>query len=332
MSGTHGVASVAGPEGTREGLRAIRISAVVLGAAAATQLAVVAIGHSVGLLADALDNLGDVITTVVLAIAFVAARRAADDRYTFGYQRLEDLAGVLVVLVIWASAVYAGLESFRKLTGEHEVRSVYLGMGAALFGAVSNEIVARYKMSVGRRIGSEPLVADGAHARTDALASVAAFAGLLGVRLGWPAADPVAGFAITVAIAWIAIEVSRNVLARVLDAVDPELVETIEHVAATTGGVDGVGRVQARWAGRSLYVTVTVAADPALTLAESHAIAEALHHRMIHELPFVAQVDVHVDPGEAHAPGAHPRTASHDTSHDDQDVHPAHHDHDDHAH
>lgn len=311
MGGTHGIAPVAGPEGTKEGLHAIRISAVLLAITAIAQLIVYAIGRSAGLFADALDNLGDVITTVVLALAFMGARRAADHRYTFGYQRLEDLAGVFVVLVIWASAGFAAFESFRKLTGAHEVTAIGLGMGAALLGAVGNEAVARYKITVGKRIGSQPLIADGAHARTDALASVAAFLGLLGVQLGWDPADPIAGFVITIAIVAIAWDASRHVLARLLDAVDPEIIHGIEHAAETTAGVAGVGRVQARWAGRSLYVTLTVAVNGDTTVHDAHEISEAVHHHILHDLPGVAQVDVHVDPWEPHARAAHERTTDH---------------------
>lgn len=311
MAGGHAVAAVTGPEGTREGLRAIWISAVLLALTTASQLVVVVIGGSAGLLADALDNLGDVITTVGLAVAFMAARRAADARYTFGYQRLEDLGGVFVVLVIWASAVFAAWESYRKLVADHEPTALMAGMIAALAGAVSNEAVARYKIGVGRRIGSQPLIADGAHARTDALASVAAFGGLLGARLGVPEADPIAGLAITAAIVWIAWDASRHVLARLLDAVDPDLIERVAHAATETAGVTGVGRIQARWAGRSLYVTLTVGADPGLSLAAAHDVAEAVHHHILHDLPGVAQVDVHVDPGAPHDVDAHERTADH---------------------
>jgi len=214
-------------------------------------------------------------------------------------------------LVIWASAGYAAFESYRKLTGEHEVTSLGLGMGAALLGAVGNEAVARYKISVGRKIGSEPLIADGQHARTDALASVAAFAGLLGVQLGWEPADPIAGFVIVLAIAAIAWDASKHVLARLLDAVDPEVIEEIGHAAQETPGVLGVGRIQARWAGRSLYVTLTVASDGDITLSKAHDIAEAVHHQILHHLPGVAQVDVHIDPWEAHAANAHTTTTEH---------------------
>jgi cation diffusion facilitator family transporter len=312
MGGDHGVAAiVSGAEGTKEGLRALRISAFLLATAAIFQFIVVGVGGSAGLLADALDNLGDVITTIVLWIAFIATRRAADHRYTFGYQRLEDLAGVFVVLVIWASAIYAGIESYKKLVGEHTPTAIGLGLAAAAFGAVNNEIVARYKIAVGKRINSPPLIADGRHARTDALASVAAFAGLAGVEAGFPEADAIAGLVITAAIAWIAYGASRQVLARLLDAVDPEIIARIESVAVATPGVTGTGRVQARWAGRSLYVTLTVGADPNLTLAAAHEVAEAVHHEIIHEFPGVAQVDVHVDPGDAHGDASHARTHNH---------------------
>ena len=311
MAGSHGVAAVAGPEGTKEGLHAIWVSAAILAVTAAAQLVVVAIGGSAGLFADALDNLGDVITTIALAVAFMAARRAADARYTFGYQRLEDLGGVFVVLVIWASAGLAAWESYRKLSGEHEVGAVGWGIAVAALGAVANEAVARYKIAVGRRINSQPLVADGAHARTDALASVAALGGLVGVRAGFEQADPIAGLVITLAIVYIAWDASRHVLARLLDAIDPDTIAHIAHAAEETPGVTGVGKIQARWAGRSLYVSLTVSADGSLTLDQAHAVAEAVHHHILHDLPGVAQVDVHVDPGSPHEAGAHASTTEH---------------------
>lgn len=311
MAGSHSVSAVAGPEGTREGLRAIWISAAALAATAAFQFVIVAFGGSAGLFADALDNLGDVITTIALAIAFLAARRAADHRYTFGYQRFEDLAGVFVILVIWASAGLAAWESYRKLVGEHVPGFLGWGIGAAAAGAVGNELVARYKMRTGRRIGSEALVADGKHARTDALASIAALLGLVGANAGFDEADPIAGLVVTVAIVAIALDASRHVLARLLDAVDPHLIETVEEIARATAGVASVGRCQARWAGRSLYVSLTVGADASLPLSHAHAIGEEIHHHILHDLPGVAQVDVHVDPWEAHAQEAHPRTAGH---------------------
>lgn len=313
MAGTHAhPARLTGAEGTREGLRAIRLAALALGASAVVRLTIAAITGSVGLLAAGIDDLGDVATTIALSVAFVASRRAADRRYTFGYQRVEDLSGVLVVLVIWGGAGFATYEAVTKLTGDHEVTRLGIAMGAAALGLAANGFAGFYKIAVGRRIMSEPLIADGKHALTDGVASIAALGGLIGVQAGWEQADPIAAFVVVAAIVAVAVDATRNVSTRLLDAVDPEIVNRIENIILGTPGVAGCGRVQARWAGRSLYVTVTVAVDGDLPVSEAHAVAEAVQHRILHDVDGVAQVDVHVDPWEPHGPDAHGRTAGHD--------------------
>jgi cation diffusion facilitator family transporter len=311
MVAGHHAANVTGPEGTSEGLRTVMVSALILLISATIRFVVVALTGSVALLAAAFDDLGDVLTTSALYVAFKASRRAADERYTFGYARLEDLGGVLVVVVIWGGAAFAAYEAIRKITGHHTVTHVAVGMAVALLGAGANGAVALYKVRTGRRIGSEPLVADGKHAATDSLASIAAFLGLVGVAAGYPKADPIAAFVVVLAIAVIAFDASRHVVARLMDAVDPDLVEHIHDAIMRVAGVREHGTIQARWAGRSLYVNVVVAADGSLALEDAHRIAEDVHHSILHEVPAVAQVDVHVDPWEPHGPSAHESTRDH---------------------
>lgn len=319
-------AALTGAEGTRAGLHAIWIAAIALGVSAAARLTIAFMSGSVGLLAAGLDDLGDVLTTVVLSIAFVASRRAADRRYTFGYQRFEDLSGVLVVLVIWSSAAYATFEGVRKLGGDHSVDRIGIAIAAAAAGLLANGFAGFYKITVGKRIGSQPLIADGKHALTDGIASIAAVAGLLGVRAGATWADPVAGLVVVMAIVWVAIQATRNVLRQLMDAVDPALIDQIESIARREPGVQAVGRTQARWAGRSLYVSLTVAVDANMTIADAHDVGEHLHHQILHDLPGVAQVDVHVDPGEPHGAGAHEHTTAHAAAERGEHVHSTHHD------
>lgn len=311
MGAAHHVAPVPGPEGTREGLRAITLSALILAVSAIVRFVFVAVTGSVALLAAALDDVGDVLTTLALYVAFKASARASDERYTFGYARLEDVGGVLVVLVIWSSAAYAAWEAFQKVIGPHEVTNVYLGMAVAGLGAAANGAVALYKVRTGMRIGSPPLIADGKHAATDSLASVAALAGLGGVAAGFSKADPIAAFAVVIAIAFIAFEATRTVLARLVDAVDPALIERIARVLESVEGVRRCGRIQARWAGRSLYVIATVAVAGEMPVADAHRVAERVHHAILHNVEGVAQVDVHVDPWEPHGADAHRETSAH---------------------
>src|SRR5947209_2084629 len=256
--------------GNEVGLRAVQISTAGMFLVAAIQFAIAAIGGSAGLFADALHNLGDVLTTVALWIAFVLSNRVANQRYTYGYYRSEDLAGIFIVLVIIASAVAGAVESIQKLTSGNVPTQIYLSMAAALVGVIGNEVLAQYKISVGKRINSVPLVADGQHSRIDGLTSLAAFLGLVGVRFGLPIADPIAGIVITVVIITVVYSTSRSVLQRILDAVDPKLVPSIFAISSEVPGVEGVNDIRARWVGHTLYIAMNIEVDAQLTLAKAH--------------------------------------------------------------
>lgn len=294
----------------RAAIRAIWISVVGLGLTAAFQLGIVAISGSAGLFADALHNVGDVAGTAALWIGFQLSRRAATDRFTYGWRRSEDLAGLFILVAIAVSAGLAGWDSLTALLGEdHIVRNTGAAFAAALVGAAGNEAVAFYKIRVGRRIDSVPLVADGQHARVDGLVSLGAAAGIVGVWLGFPAADPLAGLAITAVIVGILVHTGREVLARNLDAVDPDVVDRIRDLSLGTPGVHDVHDVRARHAGRSLLVQLHVDVDGSLPLRDAHAIAEEVRHAIAHAFPAAVDVDVHLDPaGEDHA---HDQTAHH---------------------
>src|SRR6266496_3475081 len=240
--------------GNKAGLRAVQISTAGMFIVAAIQFAIAGIGGSAGLFADALHNLGDVLTTVALWIAFVIARRAANQRYTYGYHRTEDLAGIFIVLVIIASAVAGAVESILKLTSGAPPTQLPLSMAAALVGVAGNELLAQYKISVGKRINSVPLIADGQHSRIDGLTSLAAFVGLIGVALGLRIADPIAGLFITVVILTVVYSTTRSVLQRLLDAVDSRVVPRIITTVSEVAGVEAVTDVRARWVGHMLHV------------------------------------------------------------------------------
>src|SRR5579863_8043865 len=295
--------------GNRAGLRAVQISTAGMLLVALIQFAIAAIGGSAGLFADALHNLGDVFTTVALWIAFVISNRAANQRYTYGYYRSEDLAGIFIVLVIIASAVAGAVESIQKLTSGNVPTQLYLSMAAALVGVIGNETLAQYKIAVGRRINSVPLMADGQHSRIDGLTSLAAFLGLVGVRFGLPIADPVAGIVITVVIITVVYSTSHSVLQRLLDAVDPRVVPSIISKAQEVSGVEAVTDVRARWVGHTLHVAMNIEVEPELTLIKAHAIAEEARHRLFHSIKGISEVVIHTDPssesGDHHQSLAH---------------------------
>ncbi len=296
--------------GNREGIRAVQISTAGMLVVALIQFGIAFIGGSAGLFADALHNLGDVLTTVALWIAFVIANRAANERYTYGYHRAEDLASIFILLVIIASVVAAAVESVQKLTTGSVPTHLPLSMAAALVGFAGNEVLAQYKISVGKRINSVPLIADGQHSRIDGLTSLAAFVGLIGVALGFPIADPIAGLVITVVILTVVYSTSRSVLQRLLDAVDARIVPSIMATASEVPGVEAVTEPRARWVGHTLHVSLNIEVDPELTLLQAHMIAEEVSHRLFHRIDGLSEAIIHTDPS-SHNGDHHQLTAHH---------------------
>ena len=295
-------------ESSRAGMRALLLSFLALMVTALLQLAVVAISGSVALLVDTIHNFADALTALPIAVAFTLGRRAATRRYTYGFGRAEDLAGIVVVLFIAASAVVAAVEAVRRLADPRDIDNLGIVAVAGLVGFVGNELVARYRITVGRRIGSAALVADGLHARTDGFTSLGVVLGAAGVALGFEQADPLVGLLITVAVLAVLRDAARDVYRRLMDAVDPELVDSVEATARRTPGVLDVGDVRLRWIGHTLRAEIEIVVDPHITLVEAHEVAEATEHQLLHDVPRLHAALVHADPaGHPHDLTGHHR-------------------------
>jgi cation diffusion facilitator family transporter len=298
-------------EASTEGIRAVKISLVALGATAIAQLIVVLITGSVALLADTIHNFSDALTAIPLWIAFVLSRRAANRRYTYGYGRAEDLAGVFIVVMIALSSMLAAYESIRRLLDPQPITHAWVVVAAGLIGFAGNELVAVYRIRVGTKIGSAALVADGLHARTDGFTSLAVVLGAIGVMAGFPLADPIVGLLITVAILAVLRGAARDIYRRLMDAVDPDLVDAAEAAVRDVPGVRSVDSVQLRWIGHRMRAEITLTVDDTLTVVKAHAIADEAHHRLIHRVPRLDDATVHVNPSTRPGVDHHTATGHH---------------------
>ena len=286
-------------EASADGIRAVKISLVALGVTAVAQALLVALTGSVALLADTIHNFSDALTAVPLWIAFVLGRRQANSRYTYGYGRAEDLAGIFIVLMIAASAVVAGWESVRRLADPSPLTHPWVVIAAGVIGFAGNELVATYRVRVGRRIGSAALVADGLHARADGFTSLAVVAGAIGVMAGFPLADPIIGLLITVAILAVLRGAATDIYRRLMDAVDPAMTAEATATLRHTPGVLDTEHVRLRWIGHRITAEAGIVVDPHLDLVGAHDIATDAHHRLLHEIPKLAAVTIHVSPQAA---------------------------------
>jgi cation diffusion facilitator family transporter len=295
-----------------EGIRTIWLALGALTLTTVMQIAIVALSGSVALLADTVHNFGDALNSVPLLIAFYLARRAANRRYTYGYGKAEDVAGIVIVLSIVISAGVTFWQSFQKLLNPQPIEHLAWVVAAAIIGFLGNEAVALLQIHTGRRIGSAAMIADGVHARTDGLTSLAVLPAALGSYLGYPIVDPLVGIVIGIAIVFIARDAVVTVWYRLLDAIDPETVSRIEATARTVAGVQSVGTVRVRWVGHRLHADIHVVVDEDLPTYASHAIAEDVRHALLHDLPYLSVVNVHVDPCGHSGADPHSGLAHHD--------------------
>ena len=310
---THGVidATIAS---TSRGIWAIKWSFVILAITAAFQVGVVVVSGSMALLADTIHNLADATTAIPLWIAFMLARRKPTATFTYGYGRVEDLAGIAIVLIILFSAIVAGYEAINRLVHPQPIAALGWVAAAGIVGFIGNEIVAVLRIRVGREINSAALIADGYHARTDGLTSLAVVAGAFGVWLGFPLADPIIGLLITIAIFGIVWQSARSVLTRMLDGVEPSLVGEIHHVGGHVAGIQKMLDVKARWLGHKLHADVAILVDATSSVADADRIAVALKHQLFAHIPAltVANVRVHGSvPAEHGVQPTEPETRHH---------------------
>ncbi len=291
-----------------EGIRAVKWSLVVLFVAAIAQGIIVWLTGSAGLLADTIHNFADALTAVPLWIAFRLSSRTPTRHFPYGLNRTEDLAGLMILAIIMGTGLAAAYQSFTRLIHPVIPQYLWVGIAGGVIGFLGNELVAVYRIRIGRMIGSAALVVDGQHARMDGLTSLAAVAGLIGVLIGYPILDSIAGLVISVAIMWLTYEAGREVVSHAVDGIEPDVLDHIEHLALHVEGVHGVAHTRARWCGHVIQAETTLLVDPSVSVMEGHRIAERVRHALLEEIPQLADALIHCDPAgvaDAHAETSH---------------------------
>jgi cation diffusion facilitator family transporter len=268
----------------RQANRAVAVSAVGLAVTGLAELLLALLTGSVGLLGDAIHNLSDVSTSAVVFLGFRLSRRPPTERYPYGLERAEDLAGIGIAVVVWASAAFAGFESIHKLLEHGRTTHVGAGIAGAALGIIGNQVVARYKLTTGRRINSATLIADAKHSWLDALSSAGALAGLVAVAAGQAWGDPVAGLAVTAFICHVGYEVTSDVLRRLADGIDPEVITAAETAAGSVPGIIHA-HARARWTGRTLRVEIEGWVDPDLPVRAADALGRQVADAVSRQLP-----------------------------------------------
>jgi cation diffusion facilitator family transporter len=283
-------------ESNERGIWALKVSLVGLGLTAAFQVVISLVSGSVALLADTIHNFADAGTSLPLWVAFALAKRGTSRRFTYGYGKTEDAAGVLIVVIIFLSACVAAWESVGKIIHPQPVDHLWWVAAAAIIGFLGNEAVAVLRIRVGKEIGSAALVADGQHARVDGFRSLAVLVGVAGARMGVPILDALVGLGITAAILFIVKDAAKAVWIRLIDGIEPEILAQIEHAPTHVAGVKGVEQVRARWVGHKVLGDVEISVDPALSVSEGYRISQEVRRSLQEHVRLVGDAVVSVRP------------------------------------
>jgi cation diffusion facilitator family transporter len=285
---------------TKKGLWAVKWSFIILMITFLIQVVIVIYTGSVALLADTIHNLGDAVTAVPLGIAFLFALKKPSKRFTYGFGRVEDLAGVIIVLIILFSAIVAGYQAVDRIIHPLPIHNLWAVIFASLIGFIGNEGVALFRIKVGKEIGSAALVADGYHARIDGFTSLAVFIGAIGVILGFPLADPIIGLLITLTILKIVWDSVKKVFTRLLDGVDPDYIEEISNSLTHVKGIKEILNIKARWSGHQLLAEVYISIDPDLSFIEANKIIEEVENEIMDHIKHISNVIVDIKPEHTH--------------------------------
>src|SRR5215831_2803970 len=289
---------------TERGIQAIKWSLAVLMLTALVQAVVVTVTSSVGLLADTIHNFGDAATGIPLWIAFLMTRKKPTKRFNYGLGRVEDIAGIFILVVMLLSGVATAYLAITRLFEPYHIQHLAAVGAASLLGLVGNEVAAVIRIRTGRAIGSAALIADGHHARIDGLTSLGVLVGVVGVWLGFPQADPIVGLGISAVVFKIVWDSGKSISTRLLDGVDPAVLDEVQHAAQHVTEVREVTEVRVRWVGHRLSAEINIAVDSELSVEEGHRVAHEVRHELLHHLPYLGNATIHVDPlsasGELH--------------------------------
>ncbi|MEW1808515.1 cation diffusion facilitator family transporter [Pseudarthrobacter sp. NPDC080039] len=297
-------------EASEQGVRAVKISLFMLLGTTILQFIVVLMSGSVALLADTIHNFSDALTAVPLWVAFLLARRPATRRYTYGFGRAEDLAGLFIIGVVALSALVAGWQAADRLIHPQPIHNLGWVAVAGLIGFAGNEAVAIYRIRIGRKIGSAALVADGVHARMDGFTSLAVVLGVIGVWAGFPLADPIVGLLIAAAIIILLWGTMRSIGRRLMDGIDPDLLDRARSALSGTPGVEAVPALQLRWIGHRLQGNASIQISDMPISAGEQIVSDA-EHRLGHALPNLDGVFIR----PVTAPSGHDEAGPNDPAH-----------------
>ena len=277
--------------------RSTLVSVVVNIALSTTQILAGLITHSQGLIADGLHSLSDLLSDGVVLLANRHSHEAPDEDHHYGHARYENAASLMIGLLllgVGAGMAWSGVASIQDLDARPPVHIDALWV--AVFTLLIKEGLFRYLMSRAVQVGSSLLIANAWHARSDAASSLVVGLGIVGSLMGYPVADPIAGFIVGLIIAKMGFSFSWTALSQLMDlALPEESVDQIKECLKQVPGVVNVHDLRTRHMGDMAIIDAHLEVAPRISVSEGHWVAAHARESLL-ELPMVLDAQIHIDP------------------------------------
>lgn len=263
-----------------------------------TKILVGLIAHSQALIADGIHSLSDLGTDLIVLYAAKQAHKEADENHPYGYGRIETLATVGLGITLITIAVGIAYDAVLRLNDPDTLlQPGLLALAAATVSVIAKEWIYHYTIRVARRLGSDMLMANAWHSRSDAITSIVVVIGITGAMFEYPYLDAVAAIAVSVMIVKIGVDLVRASSKELIDtALEPQEIDTIRKHISSVSGVRAMHMLRSRKSAGDAFIDVHVQVDPELSVSNGHQIAETVRQHLMDKVDKVTDVTVHIDP------------------------------------
>ena len=285
-------------------LRVTFVGMVINTLLVAGKMAAGIIGHSHALVADAVESLADIFSSLIVWRGLVVASEPADEDHPYGHGKAEPLAAAMVATLLLLAAFWISATAVREIVRPHSTPAPFTLL-VLLAVVLIKESLFRFVLRESAGVESTAVRTDAWHHRSDAITSLAAGIGITVALIGGPGyemADDVAALFAAGIIAWNGWRLLRPAADELMDASpDPEFVENVRRAAAKVSGVVRIEKCMVRKMGYHFFVDMHVEVDPQMTVQRAHHIAHGVKDTVRSQFPAVYDVLVHIEPSRAEA-------------------------------
>jgi cation diffusion facilitator family transporter len=254
---------------------------------------------SIALIADAVNSFSDIFASLAVYIGLRFSQRKPDQKFPYGYYKLETFSSLIVALIIIFSGIEIAIESFNSFLNPEPIGIPLISLSVAAISAMVNLMFSRYKEKVGREIKSQALISDGKHSLIDVLSSLIVFTGIFLAYLGYTSIQGVAGVFVAVLIIYMGLKLGKDAVLVLLDVgMDPEKIQTVHSLVKSIPGVEGIHDMKVRRSGPFVFAELHLETKKELPVEKAYELSEKVKVKVKEVITELDTLTVQIEPAK----------------------------------